>query len=133
MMHFVYEIRVTLPTKKSTRSGPDGWQRCQRYAVRPGSHGPAPNFIPPSIHCPAVNGFAELKFIWNVGDRSPLTFAALMMGHHVSMVMGEEHLGRLLIARWSLLTRSTRRRTARDVRTRCARHEPFGVMDPERP
>ena len=64
----------------------------------PAATHPAPNFIPPSIHCPAVNGFAELKFIWNVGDRSPLTFAALMMGHHVSMVMGEEHLGRLLIA-----------------------------------
>ena len=34
---------------------------------------------------------------------------------------------RLLVACGILLTRSsTRRRTARDVRTRCARHEPFG-------
>jgi hypothetical protein len=47
--------------------------------------------MPPSIHYPDMAGFAELKFMecW----RSPLTFAALMIGHHVSIVMGEEHLG----------------------------------------
>ncbi len=40
MMHSVYEIRVTLSTKKSMRSGPDGWRRRQRYAVRPGRRAP---------------------------------------------------------------------------------------------
>jgi hypothetical protein len=39
-----------------------------------------------------------IEILWNVGDRSPLTFAALMIGHHVSIVIGEEHLGRLLVA-----------------------------------
>jgi hypothetical protein len=34
MMHSVYEIRVTLSTKKSMRSGRDGWRRC-RLAPQP--------------------------------------------------------------------------------------------------
>jgi hypothetical protein len=34
MMHSVYEIRVTLLTKKSMRSGRDGWRRC-RLAPQP--------------------------------------------------------------------------------------------------
>jgi hypothetical protein len=34
MMHFVYEIRVTLSTKKSMRSGRDGWRR-SRLAPQP--------------------------------------------------------------------------------------------------
>ncbi len=40
MMHSVYEIRVTLSTKKSMRSGQDGWRRC-RLAPQPR---PAPRF-----------------------------------------------------------------------------------------
>jgi hypothetical protein len=45
MMHSVYEIRVTLSTKKSLLSGREGWLRCQRYAVRPAATSPHRYFI----------------------------------------------------------------------------------------
>lgn len=80
MMHSVYEIRVTLSTKKSMHSGREGWQLRQRYAVRPGSRALRTDVschLP--FHFPDMAGSAELKLMecW----RSPaFDFAALMIG-----------------------------------------------------
>jgi hypothetical protein len=123
MMLFFYKIRVTLSTKKSLRSGWDGWQRCSDMRSGPAAVHPAPIFHTTSLSI-TMAGSAELKSMecW----RSPaFDVRGLLIGHYVSIVMGEEHLGRLPVV-WNLLTRSsTRRLTARDVRMRCARHEPW--------
>ena len=85
MMHSVYEIRVTLSTKKSMHSGREGWQLRQRYAVRPGSRALRTDVschLP--FHFPDMAGSAELKLMecWRspaFDDRSPLLDLGFVM------------------------------------------------------
>jgi hypothetical protein len=85
MIHSVYEIRVTLSTKKSMHSGREGWQLRQRYAVRPGSRALRTDVschLP--FHFPDMAGSAELKLMecWRspaFDDRSPLLDLGFVM------------------------------------------------------
>jgi hypothetical protein len=57
MMHFVYEIRVTLSTKKSMLSVGTAGSGVNDMRSGP----PHRCFMPPSMHYPDMAGFAELK------------------------------------------------------------------------
>ena len=65
MIHSVYEIRVTLSTKKIDALGSGRLAAAYGYAVRPGSRAPAPMVHATSIHDPDMAGsLIEVMECW---------------------------------------------------------------------